>query len=232
MFWWIQSIQCWMWYFPCYITVTSHEHQSVSNYWLLNCLYNNLYRVIKNTSYFCIFGPLWRNLQLTGEFLAQRATNQPCTIPTLVALFFATKVGNFSMKKLSQIYLGLMGKYCYTLKWNIFKSIFIFLRVFLICLGQFFWLKCYQLWWPKYPVHDDVIKWKHFPRNWPFARGIHRSPVDSPHKGQWRRALMFSLICAWTHGWANSRDAGDLRCHHAHYDVTVMQIWFCTWLVM
>ena len=27
----------------------------------------------------------------------------------------------------------------------------------------------------KYECHDDVIKWKHFPRYWPFARGIHRS---------------------------------------------------------
>ena len=45
--------------------------------------------------------------------------------------------------------------------------------------------------------HDDVIKWKHFPRNWPFVWGIHRSPVNSPHKGQWRGALMFSLICVW-----------------------------------
>ena len=44
--------------------------------------------------------------------------------------------------------------------------------------------------------HDDVIKWKHFPRYWPFVRGIHRSPVNSPHKGQWREALVFSLICA------------------------------------
>ena len=44
--------------------------------------------------------------------------------------------------------------------------------------------------------HDDVIKWKHFPRYWPFVRGIHRSPVNSPHKGQWRGALMFSLMCA------------------------------------
>ena len=44
-------------------------------------------------------------------------------------------------------------------------------------------------------VHDDVIKWKHFPRYWPFVRGIHRSPVNSPHKGQWRGALMFTLIC-------------------------------------
>ena len=39
------------------------------------------------------------------------------------------------------------------------------------------------------------IKWKHFPRYWPFVWGIHWSPVNSPHKGQWGRALMFSLIC-------------------------------------
>ena len=45
-------------------------------------------------------------------------------------------------------------------------------------------------------IHDDVIKWKHFPRYWPCVRGIHRSPVNSPHKGQWRGALVFSLICA------------------------------------
>ena len=44
--------------------------------------------------------------------------------------------------------------------------------------------------------HDDVIKWSHFPRYWTFVRGIHRSPVYSLHKGQWREALMFSLICA------------------------------------
>ena len=45
--------------------------------------------------------------------------------------------------------------------------------------------------------HNDVIKRKHFPRYWPFLRGIMRSLVDSPHKGQWRGALMFSLTCAW-----------------------------------
>ena len=39
--------------------------------------------------------------------------------------------------------------------------------------------------------HDDVIKWKHFPRYWPFVRGIHRSPVNSPYKGQWRGTMMF-----------------------------------------
>ena len=50
--------------------------------------------------------------------------------------------------------------------------------------------------------HDGVIKWKHFSRYWPFVRGIHRSPVNSLHKGQWRGALM--PICA-------------------HYDVIVLK---------
>ena len=70
--------------------------------------------------------------------------------------------------------------------------------------------------------YDDVIKWKTFPRIWPFVRRIHRSPVNSPHKGKWCGALVFSLICAWINGWVNNREAGDLRRHHTHYDVSVM----------
>ena len=76
--------------------------------------------------------------------------------------------------------------------------------------------------WRTDQYHHDVIKWKHFPRNWPFARGIHRSSVNSPHKGQWRGAWMFSLIWAWINGWVNSREAGDLRRRRAHYDAIVM----------
>ena len=68
---------------------------------------------------------------------------------------------------------------------------------------------------------DDVITWKHFPRYWPFVWRIHRSPVNSPHKGQWRRALMFRLICARTNGRVNNRGADNLRRHHAHYAVSV-----------
>ena len=45
---------------------------------------------------------------------------------------------------------------------------------------------------------------------------------NSPHKGQWRGALMLSLICVWINGWVNNREAGDLRCYRVHYDVTVM----------
>ena len=74
--------------------------------------------------------------------------------------------------------------------------------------------------------HDDIIKCKHFPRHWPFVRGIHRSPVNSPHKGDWRGTLVFSLIYARTNGWMNTRDAGDLRRHRAHYDIIVTIIWF------
>ena len=70
--------------------------------------------------------------------------------------------------------------------------------------------------------HDDVTKWKHFPRYWPFVRGIHRSPVNSTHKGQWRGSLMFSLIWAWIKAWVNNREAGNLRRHRTHYDVIVM----------
>ena len=59
------------------------------------------------------------------------------------------------------------------------------------------------------------------------------SPVNSPHKGQWRGALMFSLICAWINGWVNDGEAGDLRRHCTHYDAIVMlylalefNVWF------
>ena len=73
-----------------------------------------------------------------------------------------------------------------------------------------------------FSMHDDVIKWKHFPRYWTFVRGIHRSPVNSPHRGQWRGALMFSLICARVNGIVNNGEAGDLRRNRVNYDVTLM----------
>ena len=93
------------------------------------------------------------------------------------------------------------------------------------------WL--FLIWWPWGPITS--AKWKvkcydimmtsqmeTFSALLAFLRGIHRPPVSSPHKGQWRRALLFSIICAWRNGWVNNRDAGDLRGHRAHYEVTVM----------
>ena len=86
---------------------------------------------------------------------------------------------------------------------------------------------CYfmgRYWWivVELQERDDIIRWKHFARYWPFVRGIHQPLVDSAHKGQWRGALMLSLIYTWRNDWANSRDGGDLRRHRACYDDTVM----------
>ena len=67
---------------------------------------------------------------------------------------------------------------------------------------------------------------ENFPRYWPFVLGIPRLPLNFPHKGQRRGALMFSLICVWTNGWVYNRDAGDLRRRRAHHDVTLMW-WDC-----
>ena len=50
--------------------------------------------------------------------------------------------------------------------------------------------------------------------------------VKSPRKGQWRGALMFSLICTWISDWVNNREAVDLRHHRGHCDVNVM-IYIC-----
>ena len=82
-----------------------------------------------------------------------------------------------------------------------------------------------------YLPHDDVIKRKHFPRYSPFVQGIHRSPVNSPHKGQWRGTLMFSLISTWINDWVNNGEAGDLRRYRAHYDVAVIlcRLIWSTW---
>ena len=70
---------------------------------------------------------------------------------------------------------------------------------------------------------DDVIKWKHFPRYWPFIRRIHRSPVNSLHKGQRRGAMMFPLICAWINSCANNREAGDL---YAFVIIMISPLWW------
>ena len=47
--------------------------------------------------------------------------------------------------------------------------------------------------------------------------------INSPHKGQWRGALMFSLICVRINDWVNNREADDLRRYRAHCDVIVMK---------
>ena len=56
---------------------------------------------------------------------------------------------------------------------------------------------------------------------WPRKKSRKWSTVNSPHKGQWRGALIF-LSAPWINGWVSNGEAGDLRHHRAHYDVIVM----------
>ena len=65
------------------------------------------------------------------------------------------------------------------------------------------------LWSPIYLImihiavwHDDVIKWKHFSALLAFCAGNSPVPVNSPHKGQWRGALMFYLYIVWWEVWS------------------------------
>ena len=67
--------------------------------------------------------------------------------------------------------------------------------------------------------HDDVIKWKHFQRYWPFVPGIYRLPVKYPQKGQWGGDLMFFL---WSAPEQTVETPVILRCHRAHYEGNVM----------
>ena len=72
-------------------------------------------------------------------------------------------------------------------------------------------------------IHDDVIKWNHFPRYWPFVSGIHRSRWIPRTKASDAELWCF-LWSAWINDWVNTREAGDLRRHRGHYDVNVMII--------
>ena len=72
-------------------------------------------------------------------------------------------------------------------------------------------------------IHDDVIKWKHFPR-YRLALCEGNPPVNGgfPSHGQRRGALMFSLICSWINGCWNNRKVSGLRRYRGNYDVSVM----------
>ena len=80
----------------------------------------------------------------------------------------------------------------------------------------------------KITLHGHVVIYRHMYTNlkyWgcdthPWGRQLN---ISRHLWFRWRRTLMFSLICTRTHGWANHRDAGHLRRHRAHYDVTVME---------
>ena len=84
--------------------------------------------------------------------------------------------------------------------------------------------QCYCCLFMLRQLHDDVIKWKHFPRYWRFVLGIHRTPGEFPTQRPVTRSFDFFFIYARITGWVNNREAGDLRRHRVHCDVTVMSV--------
>ena len=84
-----------------------------------------------------------------------------------------------------------------------------------------------QKWLYNMAYHTGLTWWRHqmvtFSALLAICAGNSPVPVNFPHKGQWRGALMFALICVWINGWVNNREAGDLRRYRVHYDVIVMQ---------
>ena len=68
---------------------------------------------------------------------------------------------------------------------------------------------------------------KHVPCYWPFVQGNHQSRWIPRTKASDVKLWCFILIWAWIYSWVNNCEAGDLRCHHAHYDIIVMLVFWC-----
>ena len=86
----------------------------------------------------------------------------------------------------------------------------------------------------KQTVHDDVIKWKHFPRHWPSFGEFTGDRVTGHLGGEFTgefpaerpvtRSFDVFIDLRLNNDWVNNREAGDLRRYRTHFDVIVMCI--------
>ena len=63
------------------------------------------------------------------------------------------------------------------------RKVFLCVECVLVCWprsGYASEIRCVTITYGIAVMHDDFIKWKHYPRNWPFLRGIHRGPAQRP----------------------------------------------------
>ena len=149
----------------------------------------------------CVYILLFQSVQRSYVFIS----NMPCIIASL----YHKKTTHVKYTVLSHEHIRMAVSV-----WCLFDLLYH--MIYLSICFQVVWLS--QCQW-----HDDVIKRTHFPRHRPFVRGNPRYPVDFPHKGEWRGALMFSVICAWTNGWADNRNPGDLTRLCSHYNVIAIE---------
>ena len=139
---------------------------SVSNHQPHDCLLNRLFRRrSKKTSKLCVTGPCAGNSPGTGEFPAQMASNAENV--SIWWRHHGDPARAISQEVPHQSFIEINLKDSYQ---NLYSNL------------------------PR-PIMMTSSKSKHYPRSWPFVTEIHRSPVDSPLKGQWRGTLVFSLTC-------------------------------------
>ena len=176
---------------------------SVSNHQPHDCLLNRLLRRrSKKTSKLCVTGLCVGNSSGTGEFPAQRASNAENVSIWLrhhVSLISFQERWHLAYTKTSVYYVNGTDVIIHPAS-NTFHKVWI-------------------TWWRHQMETFSALL--------AICAGNHRSTVNSPHKGQWRGALMFYFIWASISGWVNNREAGDLRRHRAHCDVIVMKVFPC-----
>ena len=122
------------------------------------------------------------------------------------------------------MYSNTLGRVVYRIRSSFRSNNFKFIKKSLACTGKAQSLSC-----PAYQIVlcnaslSTLINWSWWRHQMETISALLAICAwNSPVTGQWRVALMFSLICAWINDWVNSREPGDLRRHYAHYDVIVM----------
>ena len=172
-----------------------NEHNGASNNRRLDGLRNRFFRRrSKKASKLRVTGLCERNSPVTGDFPTQRASNAK----NASIWWRHHKLYHSKRIFLSMTIAVIRPMACWSITFTCSRKKILVSK----CIARSIVTSSPERKQRLFYVHyDDVIKWKHFPRYWPFVLGIHRSPVNSPHKGQWRGALMFSLISAWINGW-------------------------------
>ena len=188
---------------------------SVSNHQPQECLLNSLFRRRSNkTSKLRVTGVCAGNSPGTGEFPAQMASNAEdvsiwwrhhvCGVFRAMFLSWWTSLKR-KLRQFDEIFIsGSTGNSyidndkCSMLRKFRQSNISIF-----VVQGRGL-----SLWWRHQMETFSALL--------AICAGNSRAPVNSSHKGRWRGALMFSLICVWINDWVNNREAGDLRRHRGH----------------
>ena len=182
-------------------------HDGIWNHQPHHCLLNRLFgRRSKKTSKLCVTGLCVGNSPGTCEFPAQMASKAEN-----VSIWWCHHGNAFlQMMILNLRFSTIIDCLCHCILTKLSTTLAEKAHKSAVCI-----IRCRVL--PKSFAHT----WCHHQME-TFSALLAICEGNSPHKGQWCGALMFSLIYTWTNGWVNNRDASDLRCHYTHYDVTVM----------